>query len=141
MCYYLKEIGCNIECKLYPGVGHDYTTEMKDDAFAFLKEYIVTLPPLIINVPLDFSSIQDAIDEARNGDTILVSNGIYKGLGNRNINFNGKEITVKSLNGPNSCIIDCEGKGRGFVFESSENENSLLQACCEAKRSLKLSAR
>ena len=37
-----------------------------------------------INVPNDFTLIQDAIDNSTNGDTILVENGIYY----ENINFN-----------------------------------------------------
>ena len=41
-------------------------------------------------VPEDFSSIQNAIDASTNGDTIIVSTGVYF----ENINFNGKSITV-----------------------------------------------
>ncbi len=40
---------------------------------------------------------------------MLVADGIYTGEGNRDIDFLGKAITVRSENGPESCIIDCQG--------------------------------
>lgn len=47
----------------------------------------------IIHVSAYFPTIQQAIDTANNGDTVLVSPGTYLG----NINFKGKNITVASL--------------------------------------------
>ncbi len=47
----------------------------------------------IIHVPADYPTIQQAIDTANNGDTVLVSPGTYV----ENINFVGKNITVASL--------------------------------------------
>ncbi|MDQ1317395.1 MAG: hypothetical protein QG588_1047 [Candidatus Poribacteria bacterium] len=67
-------------------------------------------------VPGDYSNIQSAINAAETGDTVLVADGIYTGVGNKNIDFGGKALTVRSANGPGNCIIDCEGSGRGFYF-------------------------
>ena len=50
--------------------------------------------------------------------TVEVADGTYTGTGNRNLDFNGKAITVKSANGPEKVIIDCEHNGRGFCFDS-----------------------
>jgi hypothetical protein len=80
--------------------------------------------------PADFNNIQAAIDDSNDGDTIIVADGIFKGVGNRDIDFLGKAITLRSANGPKSCIIDCEGtyedNHRGFYFHSGEDENSIL---------------
>jgi parallel beta-helix repeat protein len=78
----------------------------------------------------DFNTIQAAIDDANNGDTILVANGIYYGNGNRDIDFKGKAITIRSENGPAMCIINCQGSTgvphRGFYFHRTEDANSVL---------------
>ncbi|MHC4264988.1 MAG: hypothetical protein ACYSUK_03545 [Planctomycetota bacterium] len=78
----------------------------------------------------DYPTIQAAINDANNGDIIEVADGIYTGLGNRDIDFKGLSITVKSKNGPDNCIIDCQGTEsephRGFYFHSSEDPNSVL---------------
>jgi len=75
----------------------------------------------IIRVPADYPTIQEGIDAAVINDIVLVADGTYTGDGNKNLDFNGKAITVRSKNGPESTIIDCEGSGRGFYFHSHEN--------------------
>lgn len=82
------------------------------------------------NGSADFTTIQAAIDDANDGDEIVVADGIYTGAGNRDIDFLGLAITVMSENGPNDCIIDCNGTAqdnhRGFFFHSGEDANSIL---------------
>jgi len=78
----------------------------------------------------DFSTIQAAINYANDGDTIVVADGTYTGDGNRDIDFLGKAITLRSKNGPENCIIDCNGTEaephRGFLFYNGEDSNSIL---------------
>ena len=80
-----------------------------------------------IRVPGDQPTIQAGIDVAENGDTVLVADGVYTGQGNKNLDFGGKLITVRSENGPDNCVIDCEDEGRGFFFHNAETEASVLQ--------------
>jgi len=78
----------------------------------------------------DYPTIQAAIDDTNDGDEIICEDGVYTGEGNRDIDFRGKAITLKSKNGPENCIIDCNGTEiephRGFYFHTSETPNSVL---------------
>ncbi len=82
-------------------------------------------------VPQDYANIQDAISACQDSDTIVIAPGRYTGPGNRNINFRGKAITVRSTD-PNNpqiiseTVIDCEGQGRGFIFYMGEKADSTI---------------
>jgi hypothetical protein len=78
------------------------------------------------NGPADFNNIQAAINDANDGDTIIVADGTYTGPSNREIDFKGKAITLRSQNGPENCIINCQRSGRGFYFHSGETAQSIL---------------
>ncbi|MGA1979599.1 MAG: right-handed parallel beta-helix repeat-containing protein [Sedimentisphaerales bacterium] len=80
----------------------------------------------VLLVPQDFNTIQKAIDAADNADTVLVADGTYKGTGNKNLDFHGKLVTVRSENGPNNCIIDCQRSGYGFHFQNRESDDSVV---------------
>ena len=76
-----------------------------------------------------FDAIQEAIDAAVDGDTVVIIMGTFTGTGNRDIDFSGKAITVRSTNPSDSntvetTVIDCESKGHGFVFYTGETANT-----------------
>lgn len=76
-------------------------------------------------VPDEYATIQAAINACVDGDVVIIAPGTYTGPGNRDIDFGGKAITVRSENGPANCIIDCQSSGRGFYFRN-EDENSIV---------------
>lgn len=73
-----------------------------------------------------FGSIQKGVETAENFHTVLVADGTYTGTGNVDINFWGKQISVRSVNGPSACIIDCNEQGRAFILESGETPDSVI---------------
>ena len=83
-----------------------------------------------IRVPSQLQTIQSAIDAAHDYDTIVVADGTYTGEGNRDIDFLGKSITLRSQRGPQNCIIDCQGTEqephRAFVFQTDETRDCVL---------------
>jgi hypothetical protein len=79
------------------------------------------------NGPADFNNIQAAIDDANNGDTIIVCPGSYV----ENINFLGKNITMTSTD-PNdksilaSTIIDGNDANAVVTFSGTESSICML---------------
>lgn len=80
----------------------------------------------------DYATIQAAVQAAAGGDTILLADGVYTGLGNRDISVLGKAVTITSeSDDPSACVIDCEGSSdanhRGFHFNHGEGPDTVLR--------------
>ena len=78
------------------------------------------------NIAHPFSHIQDGLNAATNLDTVLVLNGVYSGTGNTNLDFFGRSIAVRSVNGPSNAVIDCQFTGGGFWLHDGEGNSSVI---------------
>ena len=84
----------------------------------------LSAPAADIYVPSGtITNIQDGIDVASNGDTVIVADGTYPGR----ITFDGKLVTVRSDNGPQNCIIDGGDATRGVTFTKGETDQAKLE--------------
>lgn len=71
--------------------------------------------------------IQDGIDATVcDGDTVVVLPGTYTGSGNRDLTFDGRNITVIGQGGPANTIIDCQTVSRAFHFENVEDTTAVV---------------
>ncbi len=80
-----------------------------------------------------FDAIQEAIHTAFPGETVIILPGTYAGDGNRDLDFQGKAITVQSrdpfdFSVVQTTIIDCQGLSknphRGFNFHGGESTHA-----------------
>ena len=75
-------------------------------------------------------TIQAGINASSDTDTVIVADGIYRRSGNRDLDFAGRAITLRSENGADVTIIDCQGTAsephRGFFFHGDEGPDSVL---------------
>jgi len=85
--------------------------------------------PQIINVPDDYSTIQEAIDASFRGDSILVQPGTYI----ENINFNGHNVVLGSLFLTtedswyiSATIVDGSSSGSTVSFENGESNTAAI---------------
>lgn len=80
-----------------------------------------------IRVPADQPTIQQALDAAAEGDTVLVAPGTYTGELNRRLDFGGVNIYLVSEAGAAATVIDCEDQSRAFDFHNGENASSVVR--------------
>ncbi len=84
---------------------------------------------VVIEVPGDYASIQAAVDAACDGDSVVIAPGTYLESG---IDFAGKPLVVRGVDPEDpaivaATIVDGQGGGPIFLFQSSEDGASQLQ--------------
>jgi hypothetical protein len=81
-----------------------------------------------IHVPDDHSTIQEAVDAASDGDTVLIADGVYSGPGNMDIQWDASEkhLVIMSENGRDHCIIDCKQEGRAFFLNNGQDHRDVI---------------
>jgi serine/threonine protein kinase len=82
---------------------------------------------LTYSVPGEYSTIQEAIDGAAAGSIVIIEPGTYY----ENIDFKGKELTLKSTNPDDytiveSTIIDGGGNGPTISIRNGEGQGAIL---------------
>jgi len=87
--------------------------------------------PDTLHVPSDEPTIQAGIDAVAPGGLVLVADGVYSGPGNFDLDFQGKVVTLRSENGPEHCVIDCQGSPdhprRAINFTHGEGPNTIIE--------------
>jgi hypothetical protein len=81
-----------------------------------------------------FNTIQEAINRVDFGGTVSLANGVYMGPGNYQLDFKGKDLTLRSVSeNPKTCIIDClfvppgPGYGNGVTFRQGEGPEAVVE--------------
>jgi hypothetical protein len=78
--------------------------------------------PRTLLVPNQYATIQQAVNAAKDGDTVLVGPGTYF----ETIIFQGKKIWVKSIFGPEQTILDGLYQNKLAYFMGAEDTTSVL---------------
>lgn len=81
------------------------------------------MPNRIIRVPADQPTVQSAVDVAHDGDSVIVSPGVYL----ENLSFQGKAVVVRSEQGPDVTVLDGGHRGSVVRFVTAEESTSVLQ--------------
>jgi len=97
---------------------------------------VLTTSAATRHVPTEYPTIQAAIDDANNGDVVMLQPDVYSGPGNTDIDFNGKALIVCSTNPDDpsvvaATIIDCNARqepdpNRAFYFHHCEGPDSVV---------------
>jgi hypothetical protein len=76
----------------------------------------------------DFVSIGEGVSAASDGDTVLVAPGTYTGPENLGIDFEGRNLHLKAVEGPDSTIINAASEETvAILLHTGEDTTSVIQ--------------
>jgi len=111
-----------------------YGVESKCEVSAYGQGGTVTVSPKIIEVPIDYPTIQSAIDAAAPGDIIIVNGGVYyeRIVIDKNVSLCGEDkmLTVIDGNGTGS-VVTIEANNvflSNFTIRNSGHDTYLLDS-------------
>ena len=76
----------------------------------------------------DYDNIQEAVNSAADGDTIMLHPGTYKGTGNNNIRIKNKSLTITTSSSAGNTIIDAEDQTNTRIFYIDQDDTDPNQA-------------
>ncbi|GAA5818759.1 MAG: Pseudogene of autotransporter domain-containing protein [Methanobrevibacter sp. CfCl-M3] len=117
-CFNVPSNGLNKSYNLTDGNGSNVSlnVEFKEDKiFNPLGDVLPSLQGQVIVT----TTIQAAVDQASNGDTVIINPGLYTGTDNKNVNITNKNLTIIGNNSGGDVVIDAEGSGRIFNITNS----------------------
>jgi len=85
------------------------------------------IPGQIVVPSAQAPTIQAGVDLAPNFFEVLLADGTLIGPGNKNVDLGGKAVVVRSMNGPEHCVIDLQNDGRAFLFDSYEGRDTVIE--------------
>lgn len=79
-----------------------------------------------------FETIQQALDAAQDGDTIILMPGVYSGQGNYDLYLSGLSLTIRSIEPNNwdiveSTVIDPQQQGGVFIFNGAGQDRIAVE--------------
>jgi predicted outer membrane repeat protein len=67
-----------------------------------------------------FDAVQEAVNAAITGDSVILLDGVYIGAGNRYIDPRGREIIIRGTSTPDRVVFDLQGAGTAFFLANGE---------------------
>lgn len=80
------------------------------------------------NVPIEYPTIQAALDACVSGDRVLVAPGVYSGVGNIDLDFRGVDLVLTASGGPTVTTIHAgtPGQHAGFALRGGESRAAMI---------------